>query len=118
MMAGTPRSLCPDGAKRRSGCALPALRTANGSPLVAHQAALFARPVAFLLGLALVVQLLALGKRELDLGSALVVEIELERHQRHALALDRADQLVDLALVQQQLARALLRMIEAAGLHV
>src|SRR5258708_37268025 len=105
-MAGRPRprsrgrALCPP-----YGTGRPA------STLIAHQAAFFARPVALLLGLALVVQLLALGERELDLGPALVVEIELERHQRHALALDRADQLVDLALVQQQLARALLRMI-------
>ncbi len=58
------------------------------------------------------------GERELDLGAALLVEIELERHERHALALDRAGKLVDLAPVQQQLARALGRMVEAAALQV
>src|SRR5258705_5669510 len=88
------------------------------SPLIAHQAALFAVPVALLLGFALVVQLLALGERKLDLGAALVVEIELERHQGHALPLDRADQLADLALVQQQFARTLRRVIEAPGLQI
>src|SRR3989304_6172433 len=60
--------------------------------LLPHEPAAFALPGAFLFGLALVVQLLALGKRELDLGAAFFIEIELERHHRHALALDRADQ--------------------------
>src|SRR5262245_4129168 len=80
-----------------------------GLSLVAQQPAALARPVALLLGLALVVQLLALGQRDLDLGPALVVEIDLERHDGHALALDRAHQLVDLPLVQQQLSRPLRR---------
>src|ERR1044072_560572 len=87
-------------------------------PLLSQQAPLLAVPVALLLALALVVQLLALGERELDLGAALVVEIELQRHQGHAVALDRADQLVDLALVQQQFARTLRRVIEAPGLQI
>src|SRR5688572_33279639 len=65
-------------------------RSRGRSALRAHQPAAFPFPRALLLGLALVVQLLALGQRELHLGAALVVEIELERHQRHALALDRA----------------------------
>src|ERR1044071_4229263 len=91
---------------------------ADALPLLPQQASLFAIPVALLLGLALVVQLLALGERQLDLGAALVVEIELERHQRHAFALDRADQLADLALVQQQFARTLRRVIEAPGLQI
>src|SRR5437588_127645 len=68
-----------------------------------HQAAFFSGPVAFLFSLALVVQLLALGKRKLDLGSALLIEIELQRDKRHTFALDGTDQLVDLLLVQQQL---------------
>src|SRR5688572_11649534 len=79
-----------------------------------QQPAAFALPVALLLGLAFVVQLLAFGERDLQLGAAFVVEIELEWHDRHALALDRADQPVDLPLVQEQLARALGRVIEAA----
>src|SRR5438874_1596458 len=86
--------------------------------LLPQQAPLLARPIALLLALALVVQLLAARKRELDLGAPSVVEIEPQRHERHALALDSADQLVDLAFMQQQLARALRRMIEAAGLQI
>src|SRR5581483_5584247 len=120
----------PNGTSCRPG---PARRDGRAGVLLAHvlftlagpaltllpqQTPLLARPVALLLGLALVVQLLAAGERELDLCTALVVEIELERHQRHALALDRADQLVDLPFVQQQLARALRRMIEAPGLQI
>src|SRR5262244_3226472 len=75
-------------------------------------------PAALLLGLALVVQLLATGERKLELGAALVVEVELERHQRHSLALDRADELVDLAAVQEKLAHALGGVVEAAALQV
>src|SRR6516225_4747548 len=75
-------------------------------------------PAALLLGLALVVQLLAAGERKLEFGAALVVEIELERHQRHSLALDRADELVDLAAVQEELAQALGGVVEAAALQV
>src|SRR5258708_7199271 len=85
---------------RRSG-----ISRSFGSALVPQQPAALARPVAFLLGLALVMQLLALGERELDLGAALVVEIDLQRYDGHAFALDRAHQLVDLPLVQQKLAR-------------
>jgi hypothetical protein len=51
-------------------------------------------------------------------SSVTVVEIELERNERHALALDRADQLVDLPAVHQQLARPLRRMIEAVRLKI
>src|SRR5690242_4303706 len=42
-----------------------------------HQAALLPAPVAFLFALALVVQLLALGDRQQQLGAAALVEIEL-----------------------------------------
>src|SRR5664279_4088781 len=75
--------------------------------LLSHQPAAFAVPGAFLQGLALVVQLLAFAQRDRDLGTALLVKIQLERHDSHALALDRAGQLVDLADMQQQLARPL-----------
>src|SRR5581483_7850860 len=75
------------------------------SPLLAHEAALLPLPVALLLGVAFVVNLLAAREPELDLGDAASVEIELERHERHALALDGPEQFLDLALVQQQLAR-------------
>src|SRR4029453_1887479 len=70
--------------------------TASGTPaplansaLGAQQPAALAFPAALLLGLALVVELLAAGERKLDLGAPFFVEIELERHERHALALDR-----------------------------
>src|SRR5262245_49499616 len=75
-------------------------------------------PAALLLGLALVMQLLAAGERKLELGAALVVEIEPERHERHSLALDRAHEFVDLPAVQEKLAHALGRMVEAASLQV
>ena len=66
-------------------------------PLLPQQAAALALPGALLLRLALVVKLFAARQSQLDLGAAPLVEIELERHQRHALALHRADELVDLA---------------------
>src|SRR5262245_46965296 len=71
-------------------------RLTSASPLGAQEPAALALPAALLLGLALVVKLLAAGERDLDLGAALLVEIELERHERHALTLDGAHQLVDL----------------------
>jgi hypothetical protein len=64
------------------------------------------------------VQLLAARERELQFGAALFVEIELERYERHALALDRAGELLDLAAVQQQLTDALGRVIEAPALQI
>src|SRR5438874_2717874 len=96
--------------------AMAAVRYA--SPLRAQQPPALAFPGPLLLGLALVVELLAAGERKLDLGAALFVEIKLERNERHALALDRARELVELAAVQQQPTRALGRMVEAAGLQI
>ncbi|QTK79100.1 hypothetical protein AT6N2_C1334 [Agrobacterium tumefaciens] len=75
-------------------------------------------PVAFLLGLALVVQLLALGERQFQLCAALVVEVDLQGHQRHAFAIDAGAQAVDLALVQQQFPAAARLMVEAVGLQI
>src|SRR5262249_42967268 len=83
-----------------------------------HEPATLALPPALLLCLPFVVELLAAGASELDLGAPLVVEIELERDERHPLALDRSRQLVDLPAVQQELARPLGRMIEAAALQI
>src|SRR5262249_41533483 len=83
-----------------------------------QQPSALALPAALLLGLALVVQLLAAGERKLELGASLLVEIELERHERHSLALDRAHELVDLPAVQEELAHALGSMVEAAALQV
>src|SRR5690348_5181541 len=85
---------------------------------VLQQSRLLAVPVALLLGGALVVQLLALAERKLKLCHATLVEIELERHDRHAFALNRGGKLGDLALMQQQFARPLGLVIEAVGLQV
>src|SRR5262245_16503766 len=88
------------------------------SALGPQQPPAFALPAALPFGLPLVMQLLAAGKRKLDLGAPLFVEIELERHERHALAFDRADELVDLPAVKQEFADALGRMVETACLQV
>ena len=60
---------------------------------VPQQPRLVALPVALLFGLALVMQLLALGDAQFDLGPALGIEIHLQRNQRHALALDGGGEL-------------------------
>src|ERR1700728_1521628 len=86
--------------------------------LLPQQPPALAVPRALFFGLALVVELLAAREGKLDLGAAPFVEIELERDERHALALDRTDELVDLPAVQQELARPLRRMIEAVCLLV
>src|SRR6184192_3672357 len=75
-------------------------------------------PAALFLGFTLVVQLLATRERKLKLGAAFLVEIKLERHKRHALALDSAYKLVDLAAVKQELAHPLGSMVEAAALQI
>src|SRR5690606_6217914 len=71
----------------------------------AHDPLLLALPVAFLRGVALVVLLLALGQGDLQLD---LVALPVHRggHDGVAVALDAADQLVDLVPVQQQLAGA------------
>src|SRR6185437_7562802 len=80
---------------------------------LAHDARLVALPVALLLGLALVGFALALGEAELELGKSSRVEIDRQRHQRDAVALDGAHQAVDLAPAQQELAQAARLMVEA-----
>jgi predicted Zn-dependent protease with MMP-like domain len=56
------------------------------SAVLLEQPLLLAVPVALGLGRALVGQLLALGDADLQLGDAAMVEIQHQRHQRHALA--------------------------------
>src|SRR6185437_12064958 len=90
----------------------------KGLTLLAHQAALLALPIPLLLRLALVMQLLALGQAELDLGDPALVEIYLEGNDSHALALNGAGELADLLAMQQQLARTRGCMTVAAGLHI
>jgi hypothetical protein len=55
--------------------------------LVPHQPGFVAGPVAVLFGFALVVELLALGDADFDLGDAPGREIEFQRDQRQAFAL-------------------------------
>src|SRR3546814_8275325 len=78
----------------------PIAEDAPTSAAIPEQAPLFALPVAFLDRLALVVGLLALGKRQFALGAAARVEIDRPRHQRHTLAGDSAVTLVDLVFVE------------------
>src|SRR3954462_14367464 len=85
---------------------------------IPQQSRFIPRPVALLFGLALIVQLLALGDADLDLGLALGVEIQLQGNKRHALALDGGREPVGFAFVHQELAAALGLMVEAAGLGV
>src|SRR4029077_10801386 len=91
-----------DAAHRHRLSARAEARQAPGSSLVAQDARFLAVPVPLLGGLALVVQLFALRQREPELRDAARVEIELERNERHALALDRDGDLVNFLLVQQQ----------------
>src|SRR5690606_3479203 len=87
----------------------------SGSSSFTHQPRLCALPVALLDRLPLVVGLLALRQRQLDLGPSAAVEVDRQRDHRHPLALDRAEQLFDLALVQQQLPRPARLVIEAVA---
>ena len=63
-------------------------------------------------------RLLALGKTQLNLGPALGIEIDRQRHQRHPLALYRAEQLVDLAFVQKQFSRSFGLVVEPVAVAV
>src|SRR3546814_9320726 len=76
---------------------------------------LLAIPVAFLLGLALVVQLLAAGERNFHLGPAALVKVHGQRHQGYAPATQAPDKLTDLLALQQQLALAPRLVVEAVG---
>src|SRR5690606_34344055 len=69
-----------------------------------EQSLLFPAPVALLLRLALVMQLLAARHRKFELGAAAIVEIDLERHHGHALALDSLGEPGHFPLVEQELA--------------
>jgi hypothetical protein len=109
-------------AARSKRAARPKLRVRKtprvSHPFRAQQTTAFTIPASLFQGVTLVVQLLTARQRDLDLGASLRVEIQLQRNHRESLPLDRADQLVDLALVQQQLARPLRRMIVAPGLRI
>src|SRR5437879_1447448 len=86
---------------RLGGQALMASQGAARLTLGPQQPSALPLPAALFLRFTLVVQLLAARERKLELGAALLVEIKLERYQRHALALDGAYKPVDLAAVKQ-----------------
>src|SRR5690349_15667231 len=83
-----------------------------------HQAAFLPAPIALLLAFALVVKFFALGHRQKKLGAAAFVEIKFERDQRHAFAIDRAHEPIDLLSVQQELARTFRLVVEAVALQI
>ena len=81
---------------------------------MAEQPGALLLPVTVLERLALVVGLLAGDQRDLDLGATARVEIDLQRHDGAAFALEGADQLVDLLAMQQKLPWPL-RLMEVRG---
>src|ERR1700683_2009786 len=90
----------------------------HGSLLLPQESTALAVPGPFLFGLAFVVELFTASQRKLDLGASLFVEIKFERDERHALALHRTDQFVDLTAMQQKLSRSFRRVIEAVCLPI
>src|SRR4029077_12463965 len=78
-------------------------RSASLAPRVAACAVHLALRMALRDGLSLVVRLLAAPDPEQQLGAALG-EVELQRHERVALLLERLPELLDLGAVEQQLA--------------
>ena len=84
----------------------PSARQGPGSAAhCLHDPALVALPIAILLGVTLVVLLFALCQADLELRPAFL-PVQLERHQGVAAALHLAHQMIELAPVEQQLARA------------
>ena len=75
-------------------------------------------PVPSFLGFTLVVELLAPGKGKVQLRTTALVEIDLQRYERHAFALHGSDQLAYLVLVEKQLASSTRLVIEAVGLQI
>src|SRR5579871_657060 len=82
-----------------------ALSSPVSARAAAHGALDFALGVALGNGFALVIELLAPAEADFDLGM-IALEIELEGNQCQPLCLHLADQIVDLAAMQQQLAVA------------
>src|SRR5437868_12988068 len=98
-----------------SGSARSADTEGRSSAEVLHQPRLVALPVAFGGGFALVVQLLALGERQLQFRQALVVPVESGGDDGAPFALHRPDQAVDLLAVQQQFPGPARLAVEAVG---
>src|SRR5215207_7478274 len=93
------------------------LNRASPSSTRAYRALHLALHLALLDRLALVADVLAARQRDLDLR-ARALEVEPRRHQRQPLLARLADQPLDLALVHQQLARALGLVVLARGRRV
>ncbi len=84
---------------------MPSMRV--DSPFFSQDASLLTAPVAFFLGLALVVLFLSLGEGDFYTSDSLAVEIEFRRDDCIALFCDCASELVNLAAVEQKAAVAL-----------
>ena len=93
-------------------------RARDGLAAVAEKSRFVALPVARAFGGALVMQLLTACQCDFDLRSTAIIKVDLGGHQRHAIALDRADQPVDLAAVEQESARPARLMVEAVALQI
>src|SRR5215207_898242 len=93
------------------------LNRASPSSTRAYRALHLALHLALLDRLALVADVLAARQRDLDLR-ARALEVEPRRHQRQSLLARLPDQPLDLALVHQQLARALGLVVLARGRRV
>jgi len=87
-------------------------------PLIPQKPGLFALPIAFFGRFALVRCIFALGERDFDLRAAAIIEIDLQWYNRHALALHRADKLIDLTAMEEQLPWPLGFVIELMGFEI
>ena len=90
---------------------------ARASASITQQSAFLALPIAALLRFALIMQFLAARERQLQLCASSVVEIDPQRNERHAFALDGADKLARFALMEEQLSRAARLMVQAICLR-
>src|SRR5579864_2991817 len=101
------------------GCTYDERETPESTGLAAPSQLALDLPARIALGdvAPLVVQFLASCERELDLHAA-VLEVHPRRHDGHALLAHLSIQSVDLAPVQQELARAFRIVVGAVPLHV
>src|SRR6202040_2732879 len=109
---GHRRPAPPAGARRRVGGAL-----SSAADSLLDRRRRLAIELLALLGLALVVELLALGQGDLDLDP---VALEIDRQRHHGVSLEEgaAEEALDLAPLQQQAARALGQVVLAVAVAV
>src|SRR5687767_2129159 len=103
---GTAPRYAPEGSQPASKPVAPKGEGQDTTPIAsaaAQQSRLVPLPVAILFRRAFIVLLLAFCEPDLNLGAA-IFPVQLQRHERVALALDRAEQVTQLASIQQQLA--------------